>query len=195
MGTGVPSGLWHKGDKSVGCCCLWLELVPFLNGSGEEWKLPMLFSKLMFTITLVVVHVYLYMACVLTHQPACTSACVLKHQPVCLHINLFTYTSTCVFTHQPVYSYINLCTYTSTCVLTHQPVCLHINLCTYTSTCVLTHPPLPKLWWTYWWTFMICCHVQERSYCGTVVLATVKGDVHDIGKNIVGVVLGCNNYK
>ena len=29
---------------------------------------------------------------------------------------------------------------------------------------------------------------------GTVVLATVKGDVHDIGKNIVGVVLGCNNY-
>lgn len=25
--------------------------------------------------------------------------------------------------------------------------------------------------------------------------ATVKGDVHDIGKNIVGVVLGCNNYK
>ncbi len=30
---------------------------------------------------------------------------------------------------------------------------------------------------------------------GTVVLATVKGDVHDIGKNIVGVVLACNNYK
>jgi 5-methyltetrahydrofolate--homocysteine methyltransferase len=30
---------------------------------------------------------------------------------------------------------------------------------------------------------------------GTIVLATVKGDVHDIGKNIVGVVLGCNNYK
>jgi 5-methyltetrahydrofolate--homocysteine methyltransferase len=29
---------------------------------------------------------------------------------------------------------------------------------------------------------------------GTIVLATVKGDVHDIGKNIVGVVLGCNNY-
>ncbi len=29
---------------------------------------------------------------------------------------------------------------------------------------------------------------------GTVVLCTVKGDVHDIGKNIVGVVLGCNNY-
>jgi 5-methyltetrahydrofolate--homocysteine methyltransferase len=30
---------------------------------------------------------------------------------------------------------------------------------------------------------------------GTVLLATVKGDVHDIGKNIVGVVLGCNNYE
>src|SRR5690606_32412941 len=29
---------------------------------------------------------------------------------------------------------------------------------------------------------------------GKVVLATVKGDVHDIGKNIVGVVLQCNNY-
>jgi 5-methyltetrahydrofolate--homocysteine methyltransferase len=33
------------------------------------------------------------------------------------------------------------------------------------------------------------------QYNGTVLLATVKGDVHDIGKNIVGVVLGCNNYK
>jgi 5-methyltetrahydrofolate--homocysteine methyltransferase len=30
---------------------------------------------------------------------------------------------------------------------------------------------------------------------GVVLMATVKGDVHDIGKNIVGVVLGCNNYK
>ena len=30
---------------------------------------------------------------------------------------------------------------------------------------------------------------------GTIVTATVKGDVHDIGKNIVGVVLGCNNYR
>lgn len=30
---------------------------------------------------------------------------------------------------------------------------------------------------------------------GTILLATVKGDVHDIGKNIVGVVLGCNNYN
>lgn len=35
----------------------------------------------------------------------------------------------------------------------------------------------------------------EATYNGTVVLATVKGDVHDIGKNIVAVVLGCNNYK
>ena len=30
---------------------------------------------------------------------------------------------------------------------------------------------------------------------GTIIMATVKGDVHDIGKNIVGVVLGCNNYE
>src|SRR5207302_785960 len=30
---------------------------------------------------------------------------------------------------------------------------------------------------------------------GTILLATVKGDVHDIGKNIVGVVLQCNNYR
>lgn len=36
---------------------------------------------------------------------------------------------------------------------------------------------------------------NEPHYAGTIVLATVKGDVHDIGKNIVGVVLGCNNYK
>src|SRR5207302_5007417 len=34
----------------------------------------------------------------------------------------------------------------------------------------------------------------EAAARGKVVLATVKGDVHDIGKNIVGVVLGCNNY-
>jgi 5-methyltetrahydrofolate--homocysteine methyltransferase len=33
------------------------------------------------------------------------------------------------------------------------------------------------------------------SSAGKVLLATVKGDVHDIGKNIVGVVLGCNNYE
>lgn len=36
---------------------------------------------------------------------------------------------------------------------------------------------------------------DSDMYNGTVVMATVKGDVHDIGKNIVGVVLGCNNYK
>ena len=34
----------------------------------------------------------------------------------------------------------------------------------------------------------------SRSSAGQIVLATVKGDVHDIGKNIVGVVLACNNY-
>jgi 5-methyltetrahydrofolate--homocysteine methyltransferase len=35
----------------------------------------------------------------------------------------------------------------------------------------------------------------EGSTQGKIVMATVKGDVHDIGKNIVGVVLGCNNYQ
>ncbi len=34
-----------------------------------------------------------------------------------------------------------------------------------------------------------------QSFRGKVLMATVKGDVHDIGKNIVGVVLGCNNYQ
>ena len=34
-----------------------------------------------------------------------------------------------------------------------------------------------------------------RQFRGKIVMATVKGDVHDIGKNIVGVVLGCNNYE
>jgi len=34
----------------------------------------------------------------------------------------------------------------------------------------------------------------EVKKAGKILLATVKGDVHDIGKNIVGVVLGCNNY-
>ena len=37
--------------------------------------------------------------------------------------------------------------------------------------------------------------VQERKVAGKILLATVKGDVHDIGKNIVGVVLSCNNYQ
>ena len=36
---------------------------------------------------------------------------------------------------------------------------------------------------------------SQKDTNGTVVLATVKGDVHDIGKNIVGVVLACNNYE
>ncbi len=35
----------------------------------------------------------------------------------------------------------------------------------------------------------------QQSSAGTVVLATVKGDVHDIGKNIVGVVLACNGFR
>ncbi|MEM9171182.1 MAG: methionine synthase [Pseudomonadota bacterium] len=35
----------------------------------------------------------------------------------------------------------------------------------------------------------------ERQSNGKIVLATVKGDVHDIGKNIVGVVLACNNFE
>lgn len=35
----------------------------------------------------------------------------------------------------------------------------------------------------------------QSPYQGTILLATVKGDVHDIGKNIVGVVLGCNNFR
>ncbi|MCP5064126.1 MAG: methionine synthase, partial [Ignavibacteriae bacterium] len=36
--------------------------------------------------------------------------------------------------------------------------------------------------------------LSEVKKAGKILLATVKGDVHDIGKNIVGVVLGCNNY-
>ena len=35
----------------------------------------------------------------------------------------------------------------------------------------------------------------ERQAAGKIVMATVKGDVHDIGKNIVSVVLACNNYE
>ncbi len=35
----------------------------------------------------------------------------------------------------------------------------------------------------------------EKKIAGKILLATVKGDVHDIGKNIVGVVLSCNNYE
>ena len=36
---------------------------------------------------------------------------------------------------------------------------------------------------------------SHQSSNGKIVMATVKGDVHDIGKNIVGVVLQCNNYE
>ncbi len=36
---------------------------------------------------------------------------------------------------------------------------------------------------------------EQGSSAGKILLATVKGDVHDIGKNIVGVVLQCNNYE
>src|SRR4029077_6386954 len=36
---------------------------------------------------------------------------------------------------------------------------------------------------------------NQASTAGKILLATVKGDVHDIGKNIVGVVLQCNNYE
>ena len=35
----------------------------------------------------------------------------------------------------------------------------------------------------------------KQAYAGKILMATVKGDVHDIGKNIVSVVLGCNNYQ
>ena len=37
--------------------------------------------------------------------------------------------------------------------------------------------------------------LESQSFRGKILMATVKGDVHDIGKNIVGVVLGCNNYE
>lgn len=36
---------------------------------------------------------------------------------------------------------------------------------------------------------------EEPTKAGKIVMATVKGDVHDIGKNIVGVILACNNYE
>ena len=36
---------------------------------------------------------------------------------------------------------------------------------------------------------------EEKKTAGKILLATVKGDVHDIGKNIVGVVLSCNSYQ
>ena len=42
---------------------------------------------------------------------------------------------------------------------------------------------------------VLCSPFLQSRFTGTIVLATVKGDVHDIGKNIVGVVLGCNNFR
>ena len=43
--------------------------------------------------------------------------------------------------------------------------------------------------------FIEASKTSTQNHKGTIILATVKGDVHDIGKNIVGVVLECNNYK
>jgi 5-methyltetrahydrofolate--homocysteine methyltransferase len=43
--------------------------------------------------------------------------------------------------------------------------------------------------------FMELEHASQREPTGRIVMATVKGDVHDIGKNIVGVVLQCNGYE
>ena len=43
--------------------------------------------------------------------------------------------------------------------------------------------------------FMEAEKADQRRRPGKIVMATVKGDVHDIGKNIVGVVLGCNGYE
>lgn len=45
------------------------------------------------------------------------------------------------------------------------------------------------------WIHIYIYFGKESGYSGVIVLATVKGDVHDIGKNIVGVVLACNNFK
>src|SRR5690606_22365514 len=43
--------------------------------------------------------------------------------------------------------------------------------------------------------FMEAQKSGEKQAAGKILMATVKGDVHDIGKNIVGVVLACNNYE
>ena len=43
--------------------------------------------------------------------------------------------------------------------------------------------------------FMEAEKAGDTRAAGRVVMATVRGDVHDIGKNIVGVVLGCNGYE
>ncbi len=46
-----------------------------------------------------------------------------------------------------------------------------------------------------WLTPYIEAQKGKQQAKGKIIMATVKGDVHDIGKNIVGVVLGCNNYE
>ncbi len=46
-----------------------------------------------------------------------------------------------------------------------------------------------------WLTPYIEAQKGRQQAKGKIIMATVKGDVHDIGKNIVGVVLGCNNYE
>jgi 5-methyltetrahydrofolate--homocysteine methyltransferase len=43
--------------------------------------------------------------------------------------------------------------------------------------------------------FIEATKTAESKPKGRILMATVKGDVHDIGKNIVGVVLGCNAYE
>src|SRR5690606_27104569 len=43
--------------------------------------------------------------------------------------------------------------------------------------------------------FMEAQKSGEKQAAGKILMATVRGDVHDIGKNIVGVVLACNNYE
>lgn len=47
----------------------------------------------------------------------------------------------------------------------------------------------------YLFPFLEAEKTEKSKPKGKILLATVKGDVHDIGKNIVGVVLGCNNYE
>ena len=42
---------------------------------------------------------------------------------------------------------------------------------------------------------LLVYQTDRSSHAGKVLLATVKGDVHDIGKNIVAVVMACNNYE
>ena len=56
-----------------------------------------------------------------------------------------------------------------------------------------------KIWWISFNSLIVndtyFRNIRKISSKGKIILATVKGDVHDIGKNIVGVVLGCNGYE